>query len=280
MQLKNEVMEKIHIYRDKYINRKICKYFSIDNNFYNSISNNYLWFSDPLTFNDPYDCNLQIDIENSEEEIRDFFTTRRNELIINGDSRWQNLNINEKVKLFRDDPALQKKTIHDIFLNEIIPGYGICCFSEDEMNMLMWSHYADSHKGLCLVFDILHDRKFFRIPLQVEYPPSYPKFNYIRYKKTKENLLIQFLLGTKSQDWNYESEVRVVKDSIDYPAFRGEIKFDKACLVEVIFGFKLSRDQKKIDFLKNLFNCFGYSPDFFKMELKESEFGLNKLQCS
>lgn len=38
----------------------ICKYFTIDNDFYNTILNSYLWFSDPKDFNDPYDLNINL----------------------------------------------------------------------------------------------------------------------------------------------------------------------------------------------------------------------------
>ena len=29
---------------------------------------------------------------------------------------------------------------------------GVCCFSEKKDDILMWSHYADGHKGFCLEF--------------------------------------------------------------------------------------------------------------------------------
>jgi len=31
--------------------------------------------------------------------------------------------------------------------------YGVLCFSRRWNNILMWSHYADGHKGICLGFD-------------------------------------------------------------------------------------------------------------------------------
>ena len=33
----------------------------------------------------------------------------------------------------------------------------ICCFSTDEKSILMWSHYADYHKGICLRFRAIKD---------------------------------------------------------------------------------------------------------------------------
>ena len=34
---------------------------------------------------------------------------------------------------------------------------GIACFLSNCDNLLMWAHYADSHKGVCLKFNILED---------------------------------------------------------------------------------------------------------------------------
>ncbi|WP_425636054.1 DUF2971 domain-containing protein [Algoriphagus yeomjeoni] len=31
--------------------------------------------------------------------------------------------------------------------------FGVCCFSEDPLNLHMWSHYGNSYKGFCLEFD-------------------------------------------------------------------------------------------------------------------------------
>src|SRR4051812_14453020 len=38
--------------------------------------------------------------------------------------------------------------------NEIGRRYGWVCFSSDWRNPVLWSHYADKHKGMCLGFDV------------------------------------------------------------------------------------------------------------------------------
>ena len=49
-------------------NDPLYKYLKIDNNFYNSILDNFLWFSDPQKFNDPRDCNLKLSIKNYQKK--------------------------------------------------------------------------------------------------------------------------------------------------------------------------------------------------------------------
>lgn len=37
------------------------------------------------------------------------------------------------------------------YLNALKP-FGCCSFSTNPKNLLMWSHYADEHKGLCIEY--------------------------------------------------------------------------------------------------------------------------------
>jgi DUF2971 family protein len=37
---------------------------------------------------------------------------------------------------------------------EFAPDYGVVCFSRDWHNPVLWSHYGEKHKGICLGFDV------------------------------------------------------------------------------------------------------------------------------
>lgn len=41
--------------------------------------------------------------------------------------------------------------------DEILNGFAYYCMAKKPDNILMWSHYADSHKGVCFRFDLLQD---------------------------------------------------------------------------------------------------------------------------
>lgn len=256
----------------------ICKYFTLNGDFYNSISNNYLWFSNPLDFNDPYDCNLKLDFDNTEDELRLFFKSSKNNYVLKNDDRGLTIDVEEKTRAFLNNPDLMREKIHDIFVNQIVSSYGICSFSENDQSLLMWSHYADKHKGVCLVFDVKSDLSFFSTPFKVEYQSKYPKINYVRDKINEKPLSSQSVFATKSKDWEYEDEIRIIKDIHSFNEFRGEIYFNKTCLVEVIFGYKLSKDKEKTNFLKDYFKGFGYNIEFSEIKLKDHEFGLEKLR--
>ena len=43
---------------------------------------------------------------------------------------------------------------HSKYCKEFQELVGISCFTEDCSNILMWSHYSDGHKGICLAYDV------------------------------------------------------------------------------------------------------------------------------
>ncbi len=96
----------------------------------------------------------------------------------------------------------------------------------------MWAHYGDSHRGLCLKFDITADPTAFVFPFKVRYKDSYPILNHIR---AAEGVSVREIITTKSKDWEYENEVRVMKFQDT-----GLHSFKKQALVGVTFGCKAS----------------------------------------
>ena len=38
----------------------------------------------------------------------------------------------------------------------------------------MWSHYADNHKGICLIYDLEKDTKYWDKLFPVDYQEEYP----------------------------------------------------------------------------------------------------------
>jgi hypothetical protein len=130
--------------------------------------------------------------------------------------------------------------------------HGILCLSRSPDNIVLWSHYANYHKGVCLKFDMSKDINFFLTPLNVEYSEVYPKYNPL---KSPQEQVIK-LIRTKYIDWSYEEELRIYKGK------NGLVDFNKEALVEVIFGLKTSDDEMKSIremMEKNCFNHLKYS---------------------
>lgn len=86
----------------------------------------------------------------------------------------------------------------------------VSCFSERNDNMLMWSHYGDSHKGFCLEFDT--DYAPFTKMFPIRYSEEVPEIDADKILENENNDLevIKAYLLSKYIDWEYEKEWRIL----------------------------------------------------------------------
>ncbi|MBI3795077.1 MAG: DUF2971 domain-containing protein [Nitrospinae bacterium] len=99
-------------------------------------------------------------------------------------------------------------------IEEISNKFGVMCFSKGWQNPLLWSHYADKHKGICLGFEISGDLK------EIIYRDSPIPYNEVKvlfdsrlYQKNPDNKAqnekMMEVYRTKYVGWKYEDEARV-----------------------------------------------------------------------
>jgi|LSQX01.1.fsa_nt_gb hypothetical protein len=100
---------------------------------------------------------------------------------------------------------------------------GISCFSETQKSILMWSHYAEQHKGICLAYDtgmfltkshqidILHwlNPVLYKNDISDSICALTRKADGEKLTKDEEDILNLRLLLTKAEDWSYEMEWRL-----------------------------------------------------------------------
>ena len=90
---------------------------------------------------------------------------------------------------------------------------GILSLSESYSDILMWGHYADSHKGICIGFD--YNELLFPFsyeesePMQVTYPldNNYPPWSPL---DEADSAQIKTIYLTKAKHWKYEKEWRII----------------------------------------------------------------------
>ena len=163
------------------------------------LENNTMKFSSPKEFNDPFDCQIVPDTGNDFNEILDFLKD-------NNFNRLTNFEINNLANSIINTPGKWKNITEQTF-DKIINATGVCCFTKEENNLLMWSHYTNSHKGVCLKFNVLKDLDFFVIPFPVKYSDQYPTYNHLKDRTT----LVNDMVLTRSKIWEDENEIRVIK---------------------------------------------------------------------
>lgn len=212
-----------------------------------------IWFAKPNTFNDPFDCQIITKTDNTKEELKEFLI------------RNNAYDINKKI----DDGLLPIEEWNN-GINKVIGSFinncGVACFAGNNDSILMWSHYTDSHKGICIKFDILEDLNLFMLPLKVNYSDEYPIYNHIRDNRKS---LIDKLFQTKAKCWEYENEIRVMK-----PNQFGNIKFNKSAIKEICFGVNAS--ERDIKYYKHLLSKNSFpNVKYTKAEVANDKFILN-----
>lgn len=160
----------------------------------------------------------------------------------------------------------------------------VSCFSKRNDSILMWSHYADSHKGVCIEFESPCDPAF----QEVRYSDRKVSFDlcqamslaigcgFLNEKvKTDDPDLIRSALApfyAKSKEWGYEQEVRCVYSSdtdrgkIDYEEPNYLLKMPE--ITKVYFGCRAGGED--LEHLERLLANRGVPMAFMKES--ESEF--------
>ena len=123
----------------------------------------------------------------------------------------------------------------------------------------MWAHYADGHKGFCVEYDFSSE---FRKPLR-----SFNRVHYDTVDLSKDKLSITEAFATKSKEWKYENEVRLISYNCDSNDDHLLIPLDNQSSISAIyFGLKCS--EKRISIIRPLLK--GKNVKFYKMEAKGS----------
>lgn len=114
----------------------------------------------------------------------------------------------------------REKLITDVG-NYIRASTGVCCFFKDKPSTpLMWAHYADSHKGFCVEYEVNQDiQNLFEVNYTTK--PESPSI--------EELLLcprhaIRKLITRKSYEWSYEKEYRLIYINEFNPGDNGKNK--------------------------------------------------------
>ena len=172
------------------------------------ILQNRVRFSDPRTFNDPWDCESSYCIEDLtipdalERLVQWYITITR--LKPDGLSE---ADIQERAEYFRANPVEAQAALLGAaraISNAIRDRYKLYCLSAKSDCELMWAHYGDKHKGICLEFHTHNE--IFSTALKVHYEKDYPKVNLISEVEGEDLLFYT----TKSESWKYEEEYRLI----------------------------------------------------------------------
>ncbi|MBT0329008.1 DUF2971 domain-containing protein [Morganella morganii subsp. morganii] len=214
----------------------LFKYCPIGKNQLSALAQRKIWYSKPAKFNDPFDTKFTV-------------TGRRH--------------------VFEQEVDSQKKSLDELLVTfqSGIENLGILSLASCKTNLLMWSHYASAHKGMCLEFKrvnntaLADDEK----TKPMKYNNSYPSIQATSLLSETSALSNKIrILHTKSKHWEYEQEWRHIVEQGDklYPW--------PAALTSVYFGCKA--DMSDINLVKSIIT--GINVKYHKAELYKEGFGI------
>jgi hypothetical protein len=116
--------------------------------------------------------------------------------------------------------------------NQLAKKYGVLCFSAGWSDPVIWAHYSDKHRGICLGLSVPDDKC---VPVdyqdaRLDQPEQWELDSEASLKTMNR------LLNTKYGNWRYEQEVRLwvnLKDSEDglyYFDFDAELRLEEVIL--------------------------------------------------
>lgn len=147
---------------------------------------------------------------------------------------------------------------------------GIFSLSKTHNDELLWAHYANSHYGFCIEYDLEKliggsENEWFHFPVTYGDAPPKLKIDDVISNELK-NSFIEKMISYKSGRWRYEKETRIVCQQ------PGAQPYDFRSVKAIYFGLRMETDQKEKIFEK----LQGREIEYYQMELKENAYTLTE----
>ncbi|MEG0031285.1 DUF2971 domain-containing protein [Acinetobacter sp.] len=213
-----------------------------------SLKNDTFWASNTKQLNDPYEGFISIkDYQQQFNNLKNIFSQHRTNLTL----------IEQSLKNIID--------MKDTKL-------GILSLSKRYDDELLWAHYANSHKGFCIEYDLDQllskqnpKHRFF----DIQYSDKIPNLDFSKFLGQNDpDILIKKILGYKSQRWEYEQELRIITEN------QGINTYDYRAVKAIYFGLKTP----KSTISKTMKTLQGRRIKYFQMHLKPNSFELEAKQ--
>lgn len=224
--------------------KMVYRYQSISALTIKSLCHDELYFAAPSGFNDPQDCQPTVKSDSEKETLREILSELIKHRVADETLRaLRNARIQgtkAEAHAQRSGKQTARRGLEDVAYNATNPEHGdnedetecwllaneiqrellmqydrgLCCFSEAVNNPLLWSHYGDQHRGICIGYGLN------RIP-----KPELHKVVYGGSRTVKttliarallekdpdaQALLDQHVLLRKAPSWRYEREWRLI----------------------------------------------------------------------
>src|ERR1017187_329445 len=149
-----------------------------------------LYFTPPSNFNDPLDCRVPLSFDASSLKTKHHWRQVAKNDFSGEPVRHRKEEIQGMVRLSQTESGRNELTER---VYKALDTVGILSLSKREANMLMWSYYAEGHKGVAIRFNMAPEHllvipaRF--MPVELKYCTQFPRINYFN------STLPDFVLG-------------------------------------------------------------------------------------
>lgn len=201
--------------------KKLYKYRSFSVLSLRMITEAEVFYAQPKTFNDPLDCNpsFEADIGRLELEKTLYRLLRAR---MSKEDAWKAIDYNRYMSTehgdYQTDPevddGLRRNVAYQVEreINQQLGVQGVLSFSQTWRSGLMWSHYADEHRGFCIEYDTTDMAHPNLAPVSYRAPRAIKASDLYAWKLEKSEAAKRRVLDTyfysKSSEWRYEKEWR------------------------------------------------------------------------
>ena len=194
----------------------------------------HLYLATPSSLNDPFESEFEFEKMEVLPDI-DFL---------------KKIFLNKKVEVNKINQDNFYPYLKELLKDRQEDEYGITCFSEVKDDILMWSYYADSHRGICLEFDkdkIVKSGVIRAIDLKLENIKPLSEVPKVKIIEDENGLSFEEedISLWKFPHWSNEKEIRLHGNLSNYRNIKnGKVKrtipFDKESLTGVYLGERIS----------------------------------------
>jgi hypothetical protein len=196
-------------------------------------------FSDPLKFNDPLDCSPTVIVDIALSDLKNLYCKMIGEELAKKNlTRFQYCEDEDGAHAVSDE--FYRANIAEAIKNqldiEMKHGRGVFSLGGQWNSPLMWSHYADEHRGICIEYDV--SLSVCDPPRKVDYKgdrgilaSDIMSFVFHESASAKEKIEQKYFY-TKAGQWEYEEEWRYIRShqgSISAPFHITGIHFGMRC---------------------------------------------------
>ena len=197
------------------------------------IMNGEIYLATSRELNDPFDCAPGCKTHANEKQQIEYMKKLVGRMLPNSSRK-------DRLATLRQMKANTSRHSMDHFLQmaveNTLSSVGVFSLSAKPDHPLMWSHYADSHRGICVQFQWTGLSRCRLTPVNVEYSHLRPVVDPIL---DDPGLTMRSTLLTKADVWSYEQEWRSIGQGIS-----GQMQLPAGIVTGIILGGLISAEDR------------------------------------